>query len=200
MTDPGCRSALAGIGAGGKRTTMAARQFFLTPTVIFVAGLASGLLASGLFVCEPAWTGVLESRLEEQGLLLEQQRQAFGALTRAVNDLRAGRPIAETAKSCVTADDVPAAVAAGARPNGERPSEPIGPPSGSTAQASKHALDEAAHLVDRAASVGTWGLNDVTEFRSLLRLMSPPQRDQAMSALITALNDGHLKLAARAPF
>jgi hypothetical protein len=62
------------------------------------------------------------------------------------------------------------------------------------------AREEAARLIDRAVSTGVWDEARVSEFHGLLGQMTPAQRDQAMSTLVTALNEHKLKLAAHAPF
>jgi hypothetical protein len=177
---------------------MASLRSFVVPVLAAVAGLGIGALGSGVLAPEPRWAQSIVRRLDEHERLLERQGRAFDALASAHNDPHAIRPFGDNANgTCLTVDELHKALATGAR--GRAGDVAPDQPAAAASQAGADARDEAARLVDRAVSAGTWSEKDVAEFRSLVGLMMPAQRDQAMSSLFTALNQGRLKLGAHAP-
>jgi hypothetical protein len=168
-----------------------------------LAGIAGGALARDWFGSQAKWMGSLDRRLEDQSSICAQQRLALDALAGAVNELRAGPMLADSNKSCLTMDDLRAALARDVQ--GAPAAAPAAAASSAATEeavrAGEHARDEVSRLVDRAASLaGVWNDEDASEFRSLIGQMTPPQRDQAMSIVMMALNERRLKLAAHAPF
>jgi hypothetical protein len=175
---------------------------FLAPLCIVAGMIAGGALAWALFGREPAWARTIDRRFDAQERMLEQQQARWKTVEGSLDDLRARQASADLGNALLR-DNACDRRAALETPEPAQPSQkPSTQPAvaASAAQAGEHARDEAARLVERAASAGNWGPSDVQEFRSLLHLMTPAQRDQAMSAVTVALNEGRLTLTANHPF
>jgi hypothetical protein len=159
--------------------------------VALAIGLTAGAVGHRLWSAEPDFARQVQRRLDDQEHVLAKQQLALDSIATSMDELRRSISLADV-------DRRPA----GAAPAAVSPENAAPKPSAATAaaiQAGENARDEAVRLVDRAASLGAWGDKDVTEFRSLLAIMVPAQRDEARSALFKALNEGRVRLTGRGP-
>jgi hypothetical protein len=158
--------------------------------------MAVGAWAGRAYAPEPTWAHALSDRLAEQEELLHQEQRALDGLTGMVTELRSAGGLPRPDATCVTEAALRAALEGHGR--GAGPQAPDA--AAETAAASRDARDQAVRLVDSAAVGHSWSEENAAEFRSLLATMSPLQRDEAMSALVKALNTHQLKLEAHHPF
>ena len=92
------------------------------------------------------------------------------------------------------ADHATAAASASASASAAAAAEPTQEETGAKAS------DDFQRLFAQASSRQEWSEADATEFGSLLAMMTPSQRDKARSTLVTAVNEGRIKLGAHSPF
>jgi hypothetical protein len=179
---------------------MTSLKTWLAFGMVLTTGLAAGAWGRGLWPQEPGLVRVIDRHLGDQTRQLEKQELALETLTASINELRRNAAAVEADPSLRTAGN--RAPTQGGSQNA--PAEDAVPKQGSVqveaVRAGEGARDEAFRLVDRAASLGSWSDKDASEFRSLLALMMPAQRDEAQHALFKALNEGHVRLAARGPY
>jgi len=176
------------------------RSSFVVISILAV-GFASGALSRDFFAKERSSARLFEQRMDQQSQAIDRQREALEALASAFRAARAEGDSTGAGAFCLTANDLRAALATGAQPAsmGATATGPGADPS--LEQAGEHARDEALRVVDRA--IGSGGMltqNEVFEIRSLVSLMTPTQRDQALGPLFKALNEGRLRLAAHGIF
>jgi hypothetical protein len=181
---------------------MASARPILVPAAALVLGLAVGVGVSRLRGRDADGLRSLSEQLAEQEQVLRRQAQAIDALSGAVNQLRSDRG-GSPESSCVTAADLRAALDARGR-GGPAPVESAtaadARAAAEAASLGRDARDQATRLVDGATATGVWSDQNAAEFRSLLASMSPTQRDEALSALVGALNQHKLKAVGRRPF